>query len=104
MTAAIILTLVAGLALLVRVSIALSSALDRPYVGPPVPRSTAVVPAAPRAVWDPRDVSHFGLEAVTKALRPISVPERRVYSEAEATAWSELAAAFDNEHKQQGWA
>jgi hypothetical protein len=46
---------------------------------------------------------NLGLDAVQRELRPVSLPKRRLYSEAEAEAWSELAAGFQEEHKQQGW-
>jgi hypothetical protein len=46
----------------------------------------------------------FGEHAVRSALRPIWLAKRpTAFNEAELAAWSECAAAFDDEHRQQGW-
>jgi hypothetical protein len=64
---------------------------------------TAEQHAAEQRLRVAEQARNLGLDAVQKELRAISLPRRRVYSEAEAEAWSELAAAFDDEYKQQGW-
>jgi 1-acyl-sn-glycerol-3-phosphate acyltransferase len=70
---------------------------------PPAPRSTALVVAPQRAVWDPSTVSNLAHDAVTRELRPIWLAKRPYdFNEAELAAWYELAAAFDDDYKQQG--
>jgi hypothetical protein len=79
-----------------------------PAPRPPAPRSTALGASAQRAVLDPATISYYGHEAVTQALRPIWLARRPYdFNEAELAAWSELAAAFDEDfeedRKQQDW-
>lgn len=69
----------------------------------PAPRSTALVPAAPRAVRDPSTVSNLGHDAVARELRPIWLAKRPYdFNEAELAAWYELTAAFDDEESPYG--
>ena len=69
---------------------------DRWIVSRRVRPSKNLLPAIdPRSAEQAR---YMGLDAVQRALRPISAPKRRVYSEAEAEAWSELASGFDADY------
>jgi hypothetical protein len=65
------------------------------------PKKYVLPPTEQRSAEQARNL---GLDAVQRELRPISVPKRRVYSEAEAEAWSELVSGFDADYKNRPWA
>lgn len=70
---------------------------QKPGTPPPAaPPSTAEQRSAERA-------EYWGAEAVTRELRPIWLAKRpHMFNEAELAAWSELASAFEDRHKQEG--